>query len=61
MKYGFMIKKEIKLYMPKYKSEDFKMSAVEYYLTEDVSQEYTDLFATFATFSVTHLLHFVSL
>lgn len=25
--------------MPKHKSEDFKMSAVEYYLTEDVSQE----------------------
>ena len=25
--------------MPKNKSEDFKMSAVEYYLTEDVSQE----------------------
>ena len=23
----------------KHKSEDFKMSAVEYYLTEDVSQE----------------------
>jgi hypothetical protein len=23
--------------MPKHKSEDFKMSAVEYYLTEDVS------------------------
>ena len=25
--------------MPKHKSEDFKMSAVEYYLTEDFSQE----------------------
>ncbi len=25
--------------MPKHKSKDFKMSAVEYYLTEDVSQE----------------------
>ena len=25
--------------MPKHKSEDFKMSAIEYYLTEDVSQE----------------------
>jgi transposase len=25
--------------MPKHKSEDFKMSAVEYYLTEDISQE----------------------
>jgi transposase-like protein len=25
--------------MPKHKSEDFKLSAVEYYLTEDVSQE----------------------
>jgi len=25
--------------MPKHKSEDFKMSAVEYYLTEDLSQE----------------------
>ena len=25
--------------MPKHKSEDFKMSAVQYYLTEDVSQE----------------------
>ena len=25
--------------MPKHKSEDFKMSAVEYFLTEDVSQE----------------------
>ena len=25
--------------MPKHKSEDFKMSAFEYYLTEDVSQE----------------------
>jgi len=25
--------------MPNHKSEDFKMSAVEYYLTEDVSQE----------------------
>ena len=25
--------------MPKHKSEDFKISAVEYYLTEDVSQE----------------------
>jgi transposase len=25
--------------MPKHESEDFKMSAVEYYLTEDVSQE----------------------
>jgi len=26
--------------MPKHKSEDFKISAVEYYLTEDVSQEH---------------------
>ena len=25
--------------MPKHKSEYFKMSAVQYYLTEDVSQE----------------------
>lgn len=25
--------------MPKHKSEDFKMSAIEYYLTEYVSQE----------------------
>jgi hypothetical protein len=29
--------------MPKHKSEDFKMSAVEYYLTEDVSQEQVKL------------------
>jgi len=25
--------------MPKHKSEDFKMSAIEYYLTEDVIEE----------------------
>jgi len=25
--------------MPKHKSEDFKLSAVKYYLTEDVSQK----------------------
>ena len=25
--------------MPKHKSKDFKMSAVEYYLTKDISQE----------------------
>ena len=25
--------------MPKHKSEDFKLSAVEYFLTEDISQE----------------------
>jgi hypothetical protein len=26
--------------MPKHKSKDFKLSAVEYFLTEDVSQEH---------------------
>jgi len=30
--------------MPIHKSEDYKLSAVEYYLTEDKTQEEVDLF-----------------